>query len=256
MRRRRPPHPSIQELLYSTLLMVILLIALSQPACAISNGLPVAEDDPIRPLTVSVYSADDDCTGIKIAANLILTARHCRIDKSTRAIFHDGDAYRIVHRLLPNAKRAGRNNRYDFAILVLAANVPGPAALIADEAPRNGSVSWIAGYGGKKPTSTANRLRKIRVEMINRDYSPSAATVRTLSGGAVCDGDSGGPGYMRVLGQIMVWGIDTAPLDGRSRCSAREVYVNVTSERDWIRKMIANHAPCQTCRQRKPAAPF
>ncbi|MGE5157175.1 MAG: trypsin-like serine protease [Gemmatimonas sp.] len=204
-----------------------------------SKGAPVAEDDPIRALTVSLYGDDDDCTGVKIAPNLILTAKHCRPDKSTRAIFPDGSSYKIVQRLLPNAKRTSRKNEYDFAILVIAANIPGPVALIADAAPENGSTAWIAGYGGKKLTRTANPLRKLSVEMIDRDYAPSAATVRTLRSGAVCDGDSGGPVYTEVRGQIVVWGIDSAPLDGEPGCSSREVYANVTSERDWIRKTVA-----------------
>ncbi|HLZ01105.1 MAG TPA: S1 family peptidase [Bradyrhizobium sp.] len=224
---------------YLGLLLFGLLTDLNQPACAISKGLSVPEDDPIRQMTVSLYGDHDDCTGVKIAPNLILTARHCRLDKSTRAIFPDGSSYKIVQRLVPNAKRTSRKNEYDFVILIIAANVPGPVALIADEAPGNGSIAWIAGYGGKKLTRTANPLRKLPVEMIDRDYSPSAATVRTLKGGAVCDGDSGGPGYTQARGQIVVWGIDSAPLGGGPGCSSRELYANVTSERDWIRKTIA-----------------
>ena len=229
----------IQKAIYFGLLFFGLLADLNQPACAISKGVSVPEDDPIRPLTVSLYSDDDDCSGVKIASNLILTARHCRLGRSSRVIFPDGSSYKIVQRLVPGAKRTSRKNEYDFAILIIAANLPGPVALIADEPPENGSMAWIAGYGGKKLTRSANPLRKLPVEMIDSDYSPSAATVRALMGGAVCDGDSGGPGYTQVRGQIVVWGIDSAPLDGGPGCSCREVYANVTSERDWIKKIAA-----------------
>jgi hypothetical protein len=226
--------------IYLRLLLFGLVTGLNQPACAISNGKSVPEDDPIRPLTVSVYG-HEDCTGVKIASNLILTARHCRLDESTRVIFSDGASYKIAQRFIPSAKRTGYENQYDFAILIIAVNIPGPVALIADGAPENGSISWTAGYGGKKLTRTANPLRKLAVKMVNRDYSPSAATVRTLTGGAVCDGDSGGPGYTLVLGQIVVWGIDSAGANRGSTCSSRELYANVTSERDWIRKIIAGN---------------
>jgi trypsin len=235
-----PRHLSIEKAIYFGLLLFGLLTDLNQSACAISNGEPVAKDDPIRPLTVSLYSDHDDCTGVKIASNLILTARHCRLDKSSRAMFSDGNSFRVVQRFVPNAKRTSHKNEYDFAIAIIAVNISGPVALIADEAPENGSIAWIAGYGGKKLTKTANPLRKLPVEMINRDYSRSAASVRALRGGAVCDGDSGGPGYTQVLGQIVVWGIDSAPLDGRPGCSSREVYANVTAERDWIRQIISS----------------
>ncbi len=136
--------------------------------------MPVPEDDPIRQLTVSLYGDEDDCTGIKIASNVILTARHCKLDKSSRAMFADGSSYRIVQRFVPNAKRTSRKNEYDFAILVIAVDVPGPVALIAEQAPEKGSTTWIAGYGGKKLTRKTNPLRKLPVEMISRDYSPSA----------------------------------------------------------------------------------
>ena len=154
-------------------------------------------------------------------------------------MFADGGSYKIVQRFVPGAKRTSHKNEYDLAILVIAGNVPGPVALIADEPPGNGSIAWIAGYGGKKLTRTADPLRKLPVEMIDKDYSPSATTVRALSGGAVCDGDSGGPGYTQLLGQIVVWGIDSAPVDGRPGCASLEVYANVTSERDWISGIIA-----------------
>ncbi len=238
MRRHLPRHPSIRKTVYWALLVLGLLTNVNHPAGAISNGASVLDDDPIRHLTVSLYGDDDDCTAIKIAPNLVLTARHCRPDKSTRAIFSDGSEYKIVRTLVSDAKRTSYKNEYDFSILVIAANVPGPVALIADEAPQNGSMAWTAGYGGKKLTRAANPLRKLRIEMVDKDYSPSAATVR-VRGGAVCDGDSGGPAYTQAGDQIVVWGLDSAPLNGRSKCSSWEVYANVTTERDWIRKAVA-----------------
>jgi Trypsin len=242
MRRNHNCHTSIQKAVCGALLFFSLLTGFDQPACAISNGQSVRDDDPIRPVMVSLYGDDDDCTGVKIAANLILTARHCLPNKSTRAFFPDGSAYKIVQSFVPDAQRTSRKNQYDFAILVIAGNVPGPVALVADEAPENGSIGWTAGYGGQKLTVTTNPLRKLAVAMVEKNYSPSAATVRALQGGAVCDGDSGGPGYTQVGGKIVVWGLNSGPVSGKSRCSSREVYANVTSRRDWIREIImGNH---------------
>src|SRR3974390_1700716 len=97
MRRHHPGRTSIKKATYLGLLLFALLTDLiSQPAGAISNGEPVPEDDPIKTLTVSLYGNDEDCTGVKIAANLILTARYCNLDKSSRAIFHYGGSYNIL----------------------------------------------------------------------------------------------------------------------------------------------------------------
>jgi hypothetical protein len=62
----------IQKAIYFGLLFFGLLADLNQHACAISKGVSVPEDDPIRPLTVSLYSDDDDCSRVKIASNLSL----------------------------------------------------------------------------------------------------------------------------------------------------------------------------------------
>jgi trypsin len=216
---------------------------LNQAARAISNGQSVSLDDPIRLLTVSIYSDDDDCTGTKIAANLILTAHHCKPDKSSRVIFADGSSYKVAHRFTANQKPISSKNEYDVAILKIDGSAPGPVALIADDeaTPKDGVTAWIAGYGGKKLTKKNNPLRKMDVTMTDRNYSPSAVIVRAKEGGAVCDGDSGGPGYMQVDGQIVVWGTDSAPLDGKARCSSREVYAKVAALYGWIEKTIADN---------------
>jgi Trypsin len=224
-------------------LLVFAFAGLNQAARAISNGQPVSLDDPIRFLTVSVYSDDDDCTGTKIAANLILTARHCQPDKSSRVIFADGSSYKISQRFIAKQKPVSSKNEYDLAILKIDGSAPGPVAQIADDqaTPKDGVAAWIAGYGGKKLTKNNNPLRKMDVTMTDRDYSPSAVIVRAKEGGAVCDGDSGGPGYTQVDGQIVVWGADSAPLDGKARCSSREVYAKVAALYGWIKKTIADH---------------
>ena len=98
----------------------------------------------------------------------------------------------------------------------------------------------MAGYGGQKPSSRNDPLRKVKVIMTNRGYSPSAVMVQTTERGAACDGDSGGPGYTERDNQIVVWGIDSAPLNGNSRCSSLEVFAKVASEHDWIKKTISN----------------
>ncbi len=211
------------------------------PAHAISNGRAVADDDPIRALTVSVYSADEDCTGVKIAPNLILTAKHCELDKSTKVIFSDGSSYKTVRYFIPDIQGANSGEDYDLAIIEIDGNVPGSVAQIASDliTPETGSTAWIAGYGGETVTEKSNPLRKIEVEIEYWDYSPAVALVHARNGGAVCDGDSGGPGYTQVHGQIVVWGIDSASLHEDPTCASHELYTKVAAKRDWIRKAIS-----------------
>ncbi len=217
------------------------VLSIAPAARAISHGQSVAASDPIKSVTVSVYSDDDDCTGVKIAARFVLTARHCQVDKSTHVIFSDGRPYRIVATFAPKPQRITAKDEHDLAVLRIEDDVPGPSANLADDAatPKNGESGWIAGYGGRKVRSGNDPLRKLQVKVTDRDYSPSAVAVRTVEGGGACDGDSGGPGYTERDNQILVWGIDSAPLDGNSRCASREVLAKVAAERDWIKHTIS-----------------
>jgi hypothetical protein len=216
-------------------------LSMAPAARAISHGGFVAAGDPIKAVTVSVYSDDDDCTGVKVAARFVLTARHCLVDKSTRVIFADGRLYKIIGVFAPRPKRVTVRDEHDLAVLKLADDVPGPSAELADDAttPKNGESGWIAGYGGRKAGGVDDPLRKLQVKMTDRDYSPSAVAVRTAADGAACDGDSGGPGYTERDNRIVVWGIDSAPLDGNSRCASREVLAKVAAERDWIKQTLS-----------------
>lgn len=214
-----------------TLKSLCVLIGLTQTAHAISRGRFVQKNDPIVSVTASVYSQDDDCTGIKIAANLIVTAKHCELDRSTRVTFFDGNSYKIRDVWIPKAKGIHKSE-FDLAVLKIDANVPGPIAELADPAtaPKNGSLAWTAGYGGRKLTRKNNPLRKLEVQVIDMGYSPFAATIKTTGDGGVCDGDSGGPGYTVINGRILVWGIDSRSLYGNSRCGSREIYIKVFRE--------------------------
>ena len=93
------------------------LFGIAQAALAISNGQIVSPNDSVKSVTVSIYSYDDDCTGVKVAPLFILTARHCRINDTTRIIFSDGTRYKITGYFEPSRKPETVKNEHDLAIL-------------------------------------------------------------------------------------------------------------------------------------------
>ena len=225
----------------AVLLAWVVVFGLNRPVHAISNGELVSESDPVVPVTVSVYSANDDCTGVKIASSLILTARHCELDQTTKVIFSNNHSYSLARYFIPRTVVKGNENDFDAAIIEIDGVVPGPVAKLVDKSTpiKETSAVWIAGYGGNRITSSSNPLRKLKVKISDWDYSSFAVSVRTRDGGGVCDGDSGGPGYRIVNNQVVVWGIDSASVSGNSQCASQELYSKLNSKRDWIGKIIA-----------------
>ena len=221
--------------------ILIFAIWSSGPALAISNGFAVSDNDPIQAVTVSVYGESDDCTGVKVAPDFVLTARHCIVDDTTRIVFRNGDAYKVVGRFSPPSISAEMANDRDLALIKIGGVVPGPVAELADDTttPKNGAVVWASGLGGRPITQKSNPLRKLAVTIADRNYSQFAVSVRTLGGGGVCDGDSGGPGYTEQNGTIVIWGIDNGSVRGNSKCASDEVYFKVSSEYNWIKTIIA-----------------
>ena len=53
--------------LSAIILSIIGLFGIAQAALAISNGQIVSPNDSVKSVTVSIYSYDDDCTGVKVA---------------------------------------------------------------------------------------------------------------------------------------------------------------------------------------------
>lgn len=241
----RPGHGDCGDLmraLLATSLSIIGLFGMAQAGRAISYGQTVSPADPIKSVTVSIYSYDGECTGVKVASRFILTARHCPVDDMTIVVFPDRARYKVSGYFEPSQKPESVKNEHDLAILKLEAAVPGPVATIADDGrtPENGAMGWMAGYGGRMVSGRNDPLRKLAVKMTDRHYSPSALAVEAAAPGTVCDGDSGGPGYTEQNNQIIVWGIDSAPFDGRSNCSSLEVFAKVASEHDWIKRTISD----------------
>jgi Trypsin len=176
-------------------LSMVCLFSNAHAALAIADGQTVLPTDSVNSVTVSIYSHDDDCTGVKVAPRFVLTARHCRINDTTRVIFPGGIRYKITSYFEPSRKPQSAKNEHDLAILKIDAAVPGPVAGLADDrtTPEDGTTAWMAGYGAQKPSRRNDPLRKIKVKMVDRSYSLSAVMVQTTKRGAACDGDSGGP---------------------------------------------------------------
>jgi hypothetical protein len=181
------------------------------------------------------------CTGTLIAPNIVLTAGHCLCDElDIFWVDFSGDLYSV--------KRVIRHPEYsigfisvnnDSAIIVLNRNVEGIPPVSVNSDPLmayRGTQVVIAGYGSDIKKYSPPGLFWYYGTL---ESDPSNMKILTLRGTSIFYGDSGGPVYMRVGGELVVIGInssfsmDMGRIYQNSACRVDVVY-------DWIERTIEN----------------
>lgn len=181
------------------------------------------------------------CTGTLIAPNIVLTAGHCLCDElDIFWVDFSGDLYSV--------KRVIRHPEYsigfisvenDAAIIVLNRNVVGIPPVSVNSDPLiayKGTQVVIAGYGSNIKKYSPYGLFWYYGTL---EGDPSNMKILTLRGTSIFYGDSGGPVYMRMGGELVVVGInssfsmDMGKIYQNSACRVDVVY-------DWIERTIEN----------------
>ena len=181
------------------------------------------------------------CTGTLIAPNIVLTAGHCLCDElDIFWVDFSGDVYSV--------KRVIRHPEYsigfisvenDAAIIVLNCNVEDILPVSVNSDPLmayRGTQVVIAGYGSDIKKYSPPGLFWYYGTL---ESDPTNMKILTLRGTSIFYGDSGGPVYMRVGGELVVIGInssfsmDMGRIYQNSACRVDVVY-------DWIERTIEN----------------
>ena len=207
------------------------------------------------------------CSGTVLAPRVILTAAHCTLDESTRAL-NDASGYRVVTgtvnwtyperqvsdvaRLIPYPKFApetARDGFGDAALLVLATPTTAPAIPIATPANKGlrriGTHAVIAGWGmthfGQKDLTEALMWTRTVVagERCEGLWGRLCAIDFPRGTSGACHGDSGGPLFTRgprKSGWIEI-GIVEA---GFGRCTTRrpQLFTRTDLIANWIKSRI------------------
>lgn len=194
-------------------------------------GGKVAGDSPWA-AQVSWDDTGYECSGSAVAAQWVLTARHC--------VNSAGMTVLIGAKQLGDGTKAVVDDKIvdpvgDLALLHLAEPVSTTYVTLADQDPTVGAINEIYGWGKTDPTSgPADQLKTARVKVTSvdcQDAQGGRAICSTGVTGTAFNGDSGGP--------EMASGVEVGVCSTGDDDAKTQQYASVAANRDWIRK-VAN----------------
>jgi trypsin len=194
-------------------------------------GGKIAGDSPWA-AQVSWDDTGYECSGTAVAAQWVLTARHC--------VNSAGMTVLIGAKQLGDGTKAVVDDKIvdpvgDLALLHLAEPVTTTYVTLADQDPTVGAINEIYGWGKTDPTSgPADQLKTARVKVTSvdcQDAQGGRAICSTGITGMAFNGDSGGP--------EMASGVEVGVCSTGDDDAKTQQYASVAANRDWIRE-VAN----------------
>lgn len=245
-------------------------IVANESGNGIVGGSEVKSGDREMYSTVGLYDKAGKflCTGTLIAGDMVLTAGHCigEDPKQMVVIFKDKFENAAKEDMRP-VVAAKRNEKYnpkqatntaDIAVIKFnpGAGLPagyGTAKLLPDfNLLQPGARVVAVGYGlnwSWVVSKGAGTLRTTELQVRDPNFSETEVAIDQSLKRGVCSGDSGGPGYMDINGQLYVWGVvsrgDSLPIPLTPKCFIFSVYTRIDVYATWIKGAIAELATQQ-----------
>ncbi len=230
-------------------------------ADGIIGGQQVAASNALAHGVVALYDVQQKalCTASIVSDKYLITAAHCVRPGQTsnlRVVYGTDITNKasiaavgtVLGALQSPGWAANQNkaqNTGDIAIVRLAAPPPAGFAkvsLLTDaSALQNGVNVLIAGYGitvghpdpNSKDDNGAGVLRSVVTRITNATFSASEVMLDEFQGQkGACHGDSGGPAYVQVNGQMMLFGVTSRGTD--QFCTNGVIYTNILAYTKWF----------------------
>ena len=217
----------------------------------IFGGLPAKTAD--FPDCVAVLGADCICTGTLIGPNVVITAGHCDEGNCVDTVIVGNDINQPgrtvkVKKSIRNAGFNGNTLTDDLTLLILEESIdnvkPRP---IAQGAEVDDAASLeLAGFG-KTETNGVGKKFVVEVTVASTSCSADDATgfgchqnkeiVAGGNGHDSCNGDSGGPAYVKTsTGFKLAGATSRAASNTVHNCGDGGIYVRIDRFLDWIQK--------------------
>lgn len=231
----------------------------SDAVSGIIGGTDATGNEDFSHSTVAVYDVGRGalCTGSLIQANIVVTAAHCVSGavSDLRIVFgtdlHSSNIIvRAVEKAVTSPDWAAHQNddtnTGDIALIKMTGTLPPgfkPVSILSDvSALVNGGTILLEGYGlsdGVAQTG-AGTLRYVETQIKDAAFSRSEVLMDQTHGKGACHGDSGGPAFVKVNGQYMLFGVTSRGVDDAANdCTRYSAYTNIPSWKTWVDKESA-----------------
>jgi len=213
----------------------------SSPSGRRSGAIVAGQADPGHPAVgfLASSTATMHCSGTLIAPTRVLTAAHClrppALDFVLGTRRYSAKAKRVHPHYDPD--RAGHEPfTFDLGIVILAEPVLDvPPAILAAAPPRVGEVVTIVGYGltqaGAGDPGTKRRAQTTITRVTRQNFWIGAGHKTPPT---TCNGDSGGPTFLRRDGVEVLLGVHSATEDAPVSCLGVGFDVRVDVFAAWI----------------------
>ncbi len=207
---------------------------------------------------VAIGSLDDwCCTGTLVASNVVVTAGHCR-DECAARVFVGDNVEQLDAGAVIDVAEAVRHPDYDddqlandLSVLILAEDAEvTPRPLVEAGALEAAQTVRLAGYGNTDVDSMGGYgiRRMVDVPLASTDPAFGADPEKEFVAGAPfldrdsCNGDSGGPAYVRSGNRWYLAGATSRATDSAiRRCGDGGIYTRVLAFEEWIRSVPGGH---------------
>lgn len=235
-----------------------LILFAPMTSLAIVGGQSVRLDgqDAIKSVVAVLNQETSElCSGTLIDNHLILTAAHC-VGKSASTLMvivgeraNTPRALFIVDRAVAHSGYNGAlaHDENDLALLYFNGDLPKfvhPARIAQTAQTTSGNLPSgqklvLAGYGissMKYGGEGDGVLRRTIVTLDNADFAENEFSVDQSGGHGGCEGDSGGPAFIDVGGDLKIVGVLSRPAEANLTCRKPTVFAKVDAFKDWIQK--------------------